>query len=63
MNDKAKIFKVAAMVGSSFATLYLVIMIIFSAKEGFTIYPYLFWLIAFISCILLWKMYFDAKKA
>jgi TctA family transporter len=63
MNDKAKILKVSAAIASFLAILCLAFLIIFSTKEGFTIYPYLFWLIAFISCICLWKMHFDAKKA
>jgi undecaprenyl pyrophosphate phosphatase UppP len=63
MSDRAKILKVTAIIASFSAILCLVLMIIFSAKESFAIYPYLCWLIGFVSCIRLWKMYVDAKKA
>jgi undecaprenyl pyrophosphate phosphatase UppP len=63
MNDRAKILKVTTIIASFSAILCLVLMIIFSVKESFTIYPYLCWLIGFVSCIRLWKMYVDAKKA
>jgi len=63
MNDRVKIFKVTAIIASFVTILFLVFIIIFSVKEDFTIYPYLCWLITFVSCIRLWKMYVDAKKA
>jgi len=63
MNDRAKILKVTAIIASVTVILCLVFLIIFSVKEGFAIYLYLFWLSAFVCCIPLWKMYVDAKKA
>jgi len=62
MSERAKILKVAAIIGTFFIMLCLMLIVIFSYKDNFIIYPYLFWLIGFISCIRLWKMYVDAKK-
>lgn len=63
MSERAKLLKVAAIIASFLAMLCLMLIIIFSDKDDFIIYPYLCWLIGFISCIRLWKMYVDAKKA
>lgn len=63
MSERAKLLKVAATIASFLAILCLMLIIIFSDKDDFIIYPYLCWLIGFISCIRLWKMYVDAKKA
>ncbi|PRR81878.1 hypothetical protein [Clostridium vincentii] len=62
MNDRSKIFKVSAIIASLLTVLCLVFNIIISIIKGFTIYPYLVLLIAFISCGGLWKMYVDAKN-
>jgi hypothetical protein len=51
MNDRAEILKVTAIIASVTVILCLVFLIIFSVKEGFTIYPYLFWLSAFVYCM------------
>ena len=63
MSERAELLKVSAIIASILAILCLMLIIIFSDKDNFIIYPYLCWLIGFISCIRIWKMYVDEKKA
>lgn len=61
MNDRAELLKVTASIASCVALLFLIFSIIISGIDEFTIYPYLCWLLAFVNCIRLWKMYADAR--
>lgn len=63
MNDRAKLIKVTAIITSSVTLLSLIFCIIFSVIDGFSLYSYFGLLIAVGGCIILWKMYIDAKKA
>lgn len=62
MSDRAKALKVIAIISSSYVLFSLIITLIISFIDEFTIYPYIFLLISVIACISLWKMYLDEKN-
>lgn len=62
MSDRARALKIISIISPSILLLTLVFSLILSILDEFTIYPYIFLSISFISCIYLWKSYLDEKK-
>ena len=62
MSDRARALKIVSIISTSILLLTLIFLLILSILDEFTIYPYIFLSISFISCIYLWKSYLDEKK-
>ncbi|HZK56523.1 MAG TPA: hypothetical protein VFC84_20390 [Desulfosporosinus sp.] len=62
MNERAKLLRVSAIIASILTILCTMFIVTFCVKDGFTIYPYFGLLVAFVSCIRLWKMFLDEKN-
>lgn len=62
MSDKARALKIVSITSTYILLFTLIFLLISSVLDEFTIYPYIFLSISFISCIYLWKSYLDEKK-
>ena len=62
MSDRARTLKIASITSTSLFLFVLIISLIISLLNGFTIYPYICLSLSFVSCIYLWKLYLDEKK-
>jgi len=62
MNERAKLLKVTAIITSFTTILCLMFIVAVCVKDGFVIYPFVGFLLAFVCCIRFWKMYVDEKK-
>lgn len=60
MNERAKLLRVSASIASILTILCS--MLILYVKNDSEIYPYIGLLVAFVSCIRLWKMFLDEKN-
>ncbi|WP_294166823.1 hypothetical protein [uncultured Clostridium sp.] len=62
MSDRARALKIVSITSTYILLFTLIFLLISSVLDEFTIYPYIFLSISFISCIYLWKSYLDEKK-
>lgn len=62
MSDRARALKIVSITSTYILLFTLIFLLILSILDEFTIYPYIFLSISFISCIYLWKSYLDEKK-
>lgn len=62
MSDRARALKIVSITSTCILLFTLIFLLILSILDEFTIYPYIFLSISFISCIYLWKSYLDEKK-
>ena len=62
MSDRARALKIVSITSTYILLFTLIFLLISSVLDEFTIYPYIFLSISFISCIYLWKSYIDEKK-
>lgn len=62
MSDRARALKIVSITSTCILLFTLIFLLILSILDEFTIYPYIFLSISFISCIYLLKSYLDEKK-